>query len=678
MKMKRNDLIKDLAIKLKSVCCIGPQLSYKSIYDNDNKVIVSKEITKVLSSIYDNDDNPYMHIIIDIIADYESKHGSGSSSLLAYITYILLEITTVVDIDDIDISTIISTLNTVNNSFIDICNAMKLNIKNDITSKNKETLDNIDDVSWYFDNNDNSNNNNNNNNDDNKDKSIWTDNNIAIGLQHSCYWDYEFNSDMNESSVSLPMRLAFEAIVDKQQQTSSSTYDTGIISNMITNISMNKGNDDNDSNNTIILLLPGLPVKYCTAVQDAIIITLHDRNSINTLHDYINDKSVTDSSIVFSSIAIVQGEFESGSMGEGGGASEQMRKFTNSRILKDDIDDFKTFLRSSSETNYLQFCRKRLEQLGVDLLIVSNTYMSSSLTDVFKASSIVVIAIHQNSCLHNLAKMADATIVNDILQLGSKQIGKHPITLSVLMRRQFQNKLSSKDITRSTHSYSYNGISGVFGDPRDGIFITGYDPSTTDELVLQFQYTHRKKTNEKVSSILIASPSLPQANALADRCHRCLFRLKSIVSGMPIIPGAGIPELMLSLHLKNIPLCNEDRRLITAVEEALISYIMTVNISNGYSWIESMERTRHCKSQFFTLCHASTSINILKELSRLSKENNLMNISPPIFDPNRDTNLIEMNDNRILDCLDIKIEVFNTAIQCIKQVLSIVVIVKTN
>jgi len=620
-----------------------------------------------------------MHIIIDIIADYESKHGSGSSSLLAYITYILLEITAVVDIDDIDVSTTISTLNTVNNSFIDICNAMKLNIKNDITNNDKETHDhdNIDDVSWYFDNNDNSNNKD-KDNDDNNDIPIWTDNKIAIGLQHSCYWDYEFNSDMNESSsISLPMRLAFEAIVDKQQQTS--TTDTDSISKMITSISMNKGNNDNDSNNTIILLLPGLPIKYCTAVQDAIIITLNDRNSISTLHDYINDKSGTDSSIVFSSIAIVQGEFEPGSIGEGSGASEQIRKFTNSRILKDDIDDFKTFLRSSSETNYLQFCRKRLEELGVDLLIVSNTYMSSSLTDVFKASSIVVIAIHQNNCLHNLAKMTNATVVNDILQLGSKQIGKNPIALSVLMRRQFQNKLISKDITRSTHSYTYNGISGVFGDPRDGIFITGYDPSTTDELVLQFQYTNRNKTIEKFSSILIASPSLPQAHALADRCHRCLFRLKSVVSGMPIIPGAGIPELMLSLHLKNISLCNDDRRLITAIEEALISYIMTVNISNGYSWIESMERTKYCKSQFYTLGHASNSINILEELNRISKENNLMNISPPIFDPNRDTNLIEMNDdNRILDCLDIKIEVFNTAIQCIKQVLSIVVIVKTN
>jgi hypothetical protein len=436
-------------------------------------------------------------------------------------------------------------------------------------------------------------------------------------------------------------------------------------------------------NNTILQLLPGLHIKYCDSIQDAIIFTINDRNCICALHEYICKKEYTDSSsIIFSSIAIIEGDFESGSIGEGNGASEQISKQIHDRIINnDDINELKNFLRSSSKTNYIQFCRKRLEELHIDLLVISNTYLSPSLIDICRESSIAVIAIHQNTILRQFAKSINITIVNDILQLGSNQVGKKSIEFKVLLRRQFHNSLNSKDIIHGNYSYHYNGISGVFGDPRDGKFISGYDPNTTDELIVQLRCITRSDNNFKVNSILIASPSLPQTSALADRCHRCLYRLQSIISGSSIIPGAGIPELIFSLHLINISslLDIKKKQIVLAVQKSFINYITKVNIKNGYSWIESMERIKYCRIEFLKFSNQKDleSVNISEILKQMTKDNILMNIPSPIFDPNKVLNIESNDNNNVLDCLKIKIEVFNTALQSIKQLLSVKKIIKT-
>lgn len=105
-----------------------------------------------------------------------------------------------------------------------------------------------------------------------------------------------------------------------------------------------------------------------------------------------------------------------------------------------------------------------------------------------------------------------------------------------------------------------------------------------------------------------------------------------------------------------------------------MSYITTVNTKNGYSWTESLERISFCKRHFYGLYNNA---NILEELSQLSKDQKLMNLPSPIFDPDNNANIKDCKNN-ILDCLEIKVDVFSTALQCIKQLLSIVTIINTN
>jgi hypothetical protein len=135
---------------------------------------------------------------------------------------------------------------------------------------------------------------------------------------------------------------------------------------------------------------------------------------------------------------------------------------------------------------------------------------------------------------------------------------------------------------------------------------------------------------------------------------------------------------MFSMHLSNLSLDNQEDRLRTAVQNALMSYITTVNISNGYSWAESHERIVFCKRYFQGLLYNNATVNMLEELSQLSKDQKLMNLPSPIFDvDNNHNNNLESNNN-ILDCLDIKVEAFSSAMQCLKQILSLVAIVNTN
>jgi hypothetical protein len=61
----------------------------------------------------------------------------------------------------------------------------------------------------------------------------------------------------------------------------------------------------------------------------------------------------------------------------------------------------------------------------------------------------------------------------------------------------------------------------------------------------------------------------------------------------------------------------------------------------------------------------------------MTKDYTLMNVPSPIFDPNNDINIEPNDSNKVLDCLKIKTEVFNSALQTIKQLLSVKKIVKT-
>ena len=332
----------------------------------------------------------------------------------------------------------------------------------------------------------------------------------------------------------------------------------------------------------VIHTIAGVPSSYCNVYPGSLlssckkeaVIKNFERKSSGEGMSRVNVMSGT--SIVFHRVAVVDtgwgtDAFDSGVMGEGAGASIEAHKLNylhlKSKIISptstckdassdrisssardhgmcvDDVgkdgNDIMTPQEAANETSdsvYLVNSVSHMQQIGVSALCCSDAFCSQKLLDAFNSKGIAVFPLSARH-LQTVAQLAGAEIAGDILDLQSECIGG-PLCISVhpflsMRASDSVNKVRSKDFIN-----------------KGGTFVTRQRED--DEVLIEFsRYQEYGKSypdvhlntdtcaTVAVTSIIIASPTEAQTATIKDRFLRCLHRLRGVVQGAGVMPGAG-------------------------------------------------------------------------------------------------------------------------------------------
>jgi hypothetical protein len=305
-------------------------------------------------------------------------------------------------------------------------------------------------------------------------------------------------------------------------------------------------------------------------------------------------------SIMFQGVAVVDtgwgtDAFDSGAMGEGAGASIEAHKLnylhvksevTSSVPMCEDRSSVRTSslegdgvcvgdlkkdkmtaeeeANETSDSVYLVRSVSHVQQLGVTALCCSEAFCSQKLLDAFNSKGIAVFPLSARN-LQIVADLAGAEIVGDILDLkaqctgGPLCISVHPflsIRASDSVRKVGTQEVLNKEGTTVTRQREDDEVLVEFSRRR-ACEMTGSSYCASNGEKSRVGHVHRSRgvdvrsdksdsdeqtkinAHTTVTSVIIASPTEAQTAALKDRFLRCLHRLRGVVQGAGVMPGAG-------------------------------------------------------------------------------------------------------------------------------------------
>jgi hypothetical protein len=317
-------------------------------------------------------------------------------------------------------------------------------------------------------------------------------------------------------------------------------------------------------------------------------------------------------SIMFQGVAVVDtgwgtDAFDSGAMGEGAGASIEAQKLNYLHVKSEvtssvSMYEDRSSVRSSSleggdacvgnikkdemtaqeeanETSdsvYLVRSVSHMLQLGVTALCCSEAFCSQKLLDAFNSKGIAVFPLSARH-LQVVADLAGAEIAGDTLDLEAQCIGG-PLCISVhpflsmrasdSVRKVRTPEVLNKEGTTVTRQREDDEVLVEFSIRR-ACKMTGSSDRTSNEEKDRVGHVHSSRSaavrsdksdsdehtkmnaHTTVTSVIIASPTEAQTAALKDRFLRCLHRLRGVVQGAGVMPGAG-EEIALLLAVIQI------------------------------------------------------------------------------------------------------------------------------
>lgn len=306
-------------------------------------------------------------------------------------------------------------------------------------------------------------------------------------------------------------------------------------------------------------------------------------------------------SVIFQGVAVVDtgwgtDAFDSGAIGEGAGASIEAHKLnylhvkskvTSSVPMCEDRSSVRTSslegdgacvgsvkkdemtaeeeANETSDSVYLVRSVSHMQQLGVTALCCSEAFCSQKLLDAFNSKGIAVFPLSARH-LQVVADLAGAEIAGDILDLEPKCIGG-PLCISVhpflsmrasdSLRKVRTQEVLQEEGTTVARQREDDEVLTEFSRRRACDMTTGLHNSPSNEEKDRVGHVHSTRSvdvrsdksesnkhtkmnaHTTVTSVIIASPTEAQTTALKDRFLRCLHRLRGVVQGAGVMPGAG-------------------------------------------------------------------------------------------------------------------------------------------
>lgn len=333
----------------------------------------------------------------------------------------------------------------------------------------------------------------------------------------------------------------------------------------------------------VIHTIAGVPSSYCNVYAGSLLSSCKKEAVIKNFERKGSGQGIAQvdvmrgTSIMFHGVAVVDtgwgtDAYDVGVMGEGAGASIEAHKLnymhikskilspisscedaSSDRILPsekdhgmcvDDVgkdEDNMTPQQAANETSdsvYLVKSVSHMLQLGVSALCCSEAFCSQKLLDAFNSKGIAVFPLSARH-LQIVAQLAAAEIAGDILDLQSECIGG-PLRISV---HPFLSMRASDSVRTARSQDVIN---------KGGTFVTRQRED--DEVLIEFSRNQEygkshpdahlnsnacATATATVTSIIIASPTEAQTATVKDRFLRCLHRLRGVVQGAGVMPGAG-------------------------------------------------------------------------------------------------------------------------------------------
>ena len=333
----------------------------------------------------------------------------------------------------------------------------------------------------------------------------------------------------------------------------------------------------------VIHTIAGVPSSYCNVYAGSLLSSCKKEAVMKNFERKGSGEGIpqvdmrSGTSIVFHGIAVVDtgwgtDAFDSGVMGEGAGASIEAHKLNylhiKSEILSststcedassdrtssskrdhgvcmDDVGKDKDEMtpqqaaKETSDSVYLVKSVSHMQQLGVSALCCSEAFCSQKLLDAFNSKGIAVFPLSARH-LQIVAHLAGAEMAGDILDLQSECIGG-PLRISV---HPFLSMRASDSVKKARSQDIIN---------KGGTFVTRQRED--DEVLIEFSRNQdygksypdvplnsnaSATAAATVTSIIIASPTEAQTATVKDRFLRCLHRLRGVVQGAGVMPGAG-------------------------------------------------------------------------------------------------------------------------------------------
>ena len=352
----------------------------------------------------------------------------------------------------------------------------------------------------------------------------------------------------------------------------------------------------------VIHTIAGVPACYCDVFAGSLLSSCRKEAVMKNFELYAGsregvprDGAMKGTSIMFQGVAVVDtgwgtDAFDSGAMGEGAGASIEAHKLnylhvksevTSSVPICEDRSSVRTSslegdgacvgdvkmdemtaeeeANETSDSVYLVRSVSHMQQLGVTALCCSEAFCSQKLLDAFNSKGIAVFPLSARH-LQVVADLAGAEIVGDILDLEAQCIGgplcisEHPflsMRASDSVRKVRTQEVLNKEGTTVMRQREDDEVLVEFSRRRY-CEVTGLCSSASIEEKDRFGHEHSSRSDNSdsdehkfsnaratVTSVIIASPTEAQTAALKDRFLRCLHRLRGVVQGAGVMPGAG-------------------------------------------------------------------------------------------------------------------------------------------
>lgn len=345
----------------------------------------------------------------------------------------------------------------------------------------------------------------------------------------------------------------------------------------------------------VIHTIAGVPACYCDVFPGSLLSSCRKGSVMKNFELSADSRErvpgvgvMKETSIMFQGIAVVDtgwgtNAFDSGSMGEGAGASVEAHKLnylhvksevtSSISILGDGMcvgnteKDEMTADEEANETSdsvYLVRSVSHMQQLGVTALCCSEAFCSQKLLDAFNSKGIAVFPLNARH-LQVVADLAGAEIAGDILDLDAQCIGR-PLCISVhpflsmrasdSVRKVRTQEVLNKEGTTVARQREDDEVLVEFSRRQECDMTGSHNSGSNEEKDRVGRgYSSRSvdvrsdnsdsdvhrysNAHTTVTSVIIASPTEAQTAALKDRFLRCLHRLRGVMQGAGVMPGAG-------------------------------------------------------------------------------------------------------------------------------------------
>ena len=407
----------------------------------------------------------------------------------------------------------------------------------------------------------------------------------------------------------------------------------------------------------------------------------HFNNNNNNNNNNSNDSNIlqkntsNDTEIYYSRVAVVNSSLYAGEYGEGGGSSQQA-----SMISHLWLDSQLTGL--SSEDVYIQRLRTLLLDLKVQLLLVHDVMSSGRIEDTCSLLGVSILKLNAYH-LETIALMIDATVVGDVLELTLDAIGSRDLIATHL---ECSPLYYNEESAWSRNTTNESNVQIIIELRLATTHVT------TDHSKEAYRDAYQAPIN--TVSIIVASPTITTTADLKDRTLRCLHRLRTFFSGGKVMPGAGLPEVLMSLALSELTSTtdydSEVIVLLKAMAAAMEEYVHTVCINNGFSWSQAYENTNNCMlhmKQMKQNCNKNhPSLSVMNWLRELSVED-ILSLPVPItindMDVGTSVNTNECTkhikdtaSNMVLDVIEVKLKSVSAALHAAATLLNTCAVVR--